>query len=325
MSRREEGKRRSGSQREGGKRRSGSQREAPRARNEGLTILELTITIAMTGLLAVGLSGLLRHPLSAREAVGRRAEMVEIAEIALTRLTRDIEYAVPKSVRVAGGGVALELMSATHAGPYRATEGVNDPGGPGEQDHSADSDRLTLSADTSFNALGRIANRSIAYGAAMPWGTRVVVGPTSPATLWDDAAANRDPGSITPGSTVVRILDDGDEDQIQLASAHTFSGASVSRRFYFTDAPVSYVWDAAERSLWRVTGYGTHSTQPSDRSAAPLSTGSAALAAVDVERCTFSYDPGSSAQGGLVTVELVIESGGERVRLLEQVEVRHAP
>ena len=302
-----------------------SRRGMSKRRNDGLTILELTITIAMTGVLAVGLTGLLRHPVAAREAVGRRAEMVEIAEIALTRLTRDIQQAVPKSVRVAGGGSALELMPATHAGPYRATEGVNDPGGPDEEDHSADSDRLTLAADDSFNVLGRLANRTVAYGVNMAPGARVVVGPTSPTTLWDDAAANRDPGTITPFSARVSVVDDGDEDQIQLTSAHTFAGASVTQRFYFTDAPISYVWDSTDRSLWRVTSYGTHAAQPSDRNASPLTGGSAALAAVDVERCSFSYDPGASDKGGLVTIELVVESGGERVRVLEQVEVRHAP
>ena len=156
-------------------------------------------------------------------------------------------------------------------------------------------------------------------------GARVVVGPTSPTTLWDDAAANRDPGTITPFSARVSVVDDGDEDQIQLTSAHTFAGASVTQRFYFTDAPISYVWDSTDRSLWRVTSYGTHAAQPSDRNASPLTGGSAALAAVDVERCSFSYDPGASDKGGLVTIELVVESGGERVRVLEQVEVRHAP
>lgn len=300
-------------------------RRATGRRRAGFSLVELTITIALTGLMAVGLANLLRHPISARESIGRRAELVALGEVAMARLVRDLENAVPKSVRVAGGGNALELMPVLLAAPYRGQEGVNAPGEPGEADHSALEDYLALSADQSFNVLGRIDDRPIAYGASFAAGTRLVVGPTSPASLWSDAASNVDPGSITPGSTGLSIFDDGDEDQLRLSSAHTFSAASPSQRFYLTGAPVSYVCDPSDRSFWRIDGYGTHLAQPTDRSSAPLASGGAARAADEVERCRFAYAPGSASQGGLVTVELVLERDDERIRYFSQVEVGHAP
>ncbi len=294
-------------------------------RRDGFSLIELTITIAITGVVAVGLANLLQHPMEARAAVTRRAELVALGDVALGRMVDDIESALPRSVRVGGGGSALELMRVSAAGPYRAVAGVNDPGGPGEQDHSDVGDLLSLANDTSFNVLGRLSPQPIAYGASFASGTRIAVAPASATTLWRDAARSRNPGSITPSGTRLSLFDDADEDQLRLSRAHTFSAASPNTRFHLVEGPVTWVCDARDEAIWRVDAYAMQRRQPTNRRRSPLSRGNVARAADLVERCTFGYVAGPADRGGLVTIELVLESGGERVRHARSVQVRHAP
>lgn len=294
-------------------------------RTRGFSLVELTITIAVTGILAVGLSSLLRHPMDGRAAVARRAELVALGDVALDRIVDDVESALPRSLRIAGGGTVLELMRVSGAGRYRAAAGRNDPGGPDEQDHSADADWLTLADDTSFNALGRLSPRPIAYGTAFASGTRIAIGGASASTLWRDAGGGLDPGTITPATTRISLLDDADEDQLQLTAGHTFPVPSPNGRFHLVETPVSWLCDGREGTIWRVDGYAMQQRQPTNRRRAPLASGSQALAAERVERCTFGYVPGANDRGGLVSVELTLETKGERVRLARSIQVRHVP
>lgn len=294
-------------------------------RGGGFSLIEMTITIAVTGLLAIGLANLLRHPMEARAAIERRAELLAFGQVALDRLADDVEAALPRSIRIAGGGSALELMRTLASGRYRADSGVNDEGGPAEQDHSADTDWLTLTEDTSFNVLGRLTPRRLPYGTAFSSGTRISIGATSAAGLWQDAARGRNPGVITPASTRISLVDDADEDQLQLTTGHTFPAPSPNGRFHLVDTPVSWICDPRDGSIWRIDGYAIQRRQPTNRRRAPLSAGAQARAAERVERCTFGYLPAPPDRGGLVTLELVLESNGERVRLSRSIGVRHAP
>ena len=87
-----------------------SRRDRVQERQRGFSLVELTVTIAITGIVTVGLAHLLRHPMDGRAAVARRAELVALGDVALDRLVDDIESALPRSVRIGAGGTALELM-----------------------------------------------------------------------------------------------------------------------------------------------------------------------------------------------------------------------
>lgn len=293
-------------------------------RRAGLSLIEMVTVIALTGLLSVGLAGILQTPMNGYVAVSRRAELVDQAHLALGRLTRDLRRALPNSVRVAGSGSVLELMHTVGGGRYRAEPGTNDPGGPGEVDHTAADDWLSFGGDTRFNLLGRFQNLAFGYGTALAAGTRLAVYPTG-GTIWSDAATGADPGVITPATTSVTIFDDGDEDQLRLDTSHRFSLASPSARLFVVDTPVTYLCDAASGVLWRVDAYAVAATQPTSLGAAPLSGGAARRAADRLELCSFTYDPGSPTRAGLVTVEMVLVQGDERVRLLQQMQVQNAP
>jgi MSHA biogenesis protein MshO len=257
-------------------------------------------------------------------AVSRRTELVALADLAISRMTRDLRSALPNSVRVGGGGTVLELLHSTNGARYRRDPGINDPGGPNEQDHTAATDWLSFGGDQRFNVLGRFQNLPVPYGTPLPLGHRVAIYPTG-VNVWAEAAAGGGPGVITPASTTLAIFDDGDEDQLQLSSAHRFRFTSPNARLFLVDTPITYLCDPGDASLWRIDRYAVAAAQPTNRGASPLSGGSAQRAADRVEQCRFSYSPGSPTRAGLVTIEMVLENEGERVRLLQQVQVQNAP
>jgi len=287
----------------------------------GFTLIELVLVMVLTGVLAGLFSGLLLRPMQAQVDVGRRAALVDGATAALGRIARDVRAALPNSLRVSGTGRALELLRTADGARYRSGPGVN----PGGADHSAASDWLdTASADASLNLLGRFTRLSFAYGTPLPAGTRLAIYPSDSST-WSDAATGAEPGVITPGTLALTLADDGDEDQLQLSAPFRFRHASPRQRLFVVEGPVSYVCAIGSGTLYRAEGYAPELLQPEDPFAAPLADGRVAALAADVEGCDFRYVPGSASRAGLVTLELALARGGERVRLLQQVHVEATP
>lgn len=297
----------------------GSRGRRSRTRS-GISTIEMVTVIAVTGILSVGLAGILRHPMQGYAAVSRRSELVDLADLAILRMSRDLRMALPNSVRVSDDGTVLELLHVAAGARYRAEPGLNASG----RDHTGASDWLSFGGDTSWNLIGRVSGLTFTYGTALAAGTRVAIYPTG-SDVWSAAAANASPSIISAAGNAVTLVDDGDEDQLTLASAHRFSLGSPQGRLYLVDGPVTYLCDATAAALWRVDRYAVAAAQPTSLGAAPLAAGAAARAADRVERCAFDYVPGTPSRSGLVTLEVVIASEDERVRLLHQVPIPNAP
>src|SRR5690606_958023 len=62
--------------------------------------------------------------------VSRRAELVDIADNALQRMTRELRDALPNSIRINPGGNALEFLNTTTGGRYRAGQESGGGGNP---------------------------------------------------------------------------------------------------------------------------------------------------------------------------------------------------
>ncbi len=280
--------------------------------------------MVITGVLAVMAAGVIRRPFEGQRDLVRRARLVDLAGQSLGRMSRELRLSLPNTVRITGSGRTLELLAGLDGGRYRSAPGINDPGGPAENDHTADSDWQSFGDDSEFNVMTRFAHLSFGYGVALPAGTRLAIYPTG-TSLYAEAASNASPARITPATTTITITDDGDEEHITLSAPHRFSLESPSARIYVVEGPVTYHCDTSTGTLVRYSGYAIESSQPSDPTASPLSGATRALMVDQVESCSFSYAPGTPERAGLVTIALAIAEAGERVRLLQQVHVENAP
>ena len=90
-------------------------------KEHGFTLIEIVIVIIVVGILAVVVGLIIQGPLRASVDTGRRAELVDLAEAALTRVTREVRLSVPNSVRIAtvGSSVSLEVLRSLDGGRYR--------------------------------------------------------------------------------------------------------------------------------------------------------------------------------------------------------------
>jgi MSHA biogenesis protein MshO len=288
-----------------------------------VTLLELVVVLIITSILASAAAVWVTRPIEGYRDLTRRARLVDAAEGALRRLARDVRRAVPNSIRVGAGGLALEMLHAADGAEYRRQPGTN----PGPVPHGAPSDWLSFAAagDAQWNALGRFRSLAFGYGVPLPAGTRIAVYPTDAASLFADAASGANPGIITPAPTGITLLDDVDEDQVQLSASHRFRFASPARRFYLVDSPVTHLCDPVSGTLTRYSAYAIAQAQPVDPAVAPLATASRALATRRVAACNFQYQPGTSQRAGLVTLQLSLSEAGEQIRLLHQIHVENAP
>ncbi|PTD96817.1 prepilin-type N-terminal cleavage/methylation domain-containing protein [Pseudothauera lacus] len=265
------------------------------ATQRAFTLVELVVVIIILGILGGLSAGILLQPFRAFEDQARRAELVAEADLALTRMVRELRMALPNSVRIAGGGSYLEFIPTTDGGRYRA---LPDPADPA-------SDPLDFAAaDSSFDVLGGLA-AGAAPGDQLVIYNATASGPAANAYIGD----NRAPIAAFAGGTM------------SLSTARLFPFPSLgAQRFDVVPAsgPVSYF--CADGQLRRHTGYGFSPAQP-----AGFGSSDGALLADRVSLCQFTYQPGDHVRNGLVTLRLGLTAEGESINLLYQAQVVNAP
>jgi MSHA biogenesis protein MshO len=265
-----------------------------RARARGVTLVEMIVVIAITGIIAAAVAVFVRRPVEGYVDAVRRAELTDIADTALRRITRDLRSALPNSIRVtsAGGITYLEYLQTSGGGRYRA---VVDSGGGG--------DILDFTtADSSFDVIGPMP--VFASGDSVVIYNLSPNGSTANAYAGDNRAAW---ASNTPTT-------------ITLAAPKLFPFASPGSRFQVVQYPVTYACDSAAGELRRYWAYSISATQPT-----PPAGGSSALLATHVTECSFTYDEGATGRTGVVALLLQLERAGEKVRLFQQVHVNNVP
>jgi len=250
----------------------------------------MIIVIAITGIVGSMVALFLRVPLDSYVAQDRRARLTDTADTALRRMARDIRLALPNSVRVtsAGSVVYLEFLATRSGGRYRAQ------GGGDILDFTA--------ADGSFDVLGP--------AITMQAGDRIAVYnlgiPGADAWAGDTLAAYTGVAGSVPNITI---------------AAKQFPLASPGNRFHVVEGPVSYVCDPGAGTLTRFWGYAIAPNQPTP----PPAPASSALLATRVSACNFSYQPGITERGGLVSMALNLTLASETVYLYVTTQVSNQP
>jgi len=291
----------------------------------GFSLVELVIVIVIIGLLATGIATFITRPIQGFIDLSRRATLVYSAENALRRMQRDIRRALPNSIRVGGGGTAIEIINTIEGQRYRA----NPP--PGNPDR-----RLQFNiADTSFDILGNfsaatLANTNINHVAIYNIGSIDAGGAAvAGANAYASADAITGANVITPNGYTITLSDDPvttNEDNVTIddgaGGGFRFNFESPNRRMYLIDTAISYVCSGGQ--LTRYTGYD-FTNKPTQ--VVPPIGGNAALMADNIGNCQFTYDTGNPTRSGLMTLDLSVTDAatGETVRLLHQVHVDNTP
>lgn len=277
-------------------------------RARGFTLVEMIVTIVITGIL-IGIVGMFgRQQIDAYIDVGNRAELADAADTALRRIGRDLQSALPNSLRVSGN--FLEYVPIADAGRYRADVG----GGAG--DDPLDFGSATDAAFDVFGPPVTIRN-----------GDQLVIfnlGQTGSDVYASGAGSSRRAATAGAGLSKVTFAPAGTQ----------FPLASPQSRFQIVGGPVTYecAGNAATPELGRIIRHWCYDFTPNQPTVFGGLTKHAACAAeqsavlvTDVESCSFNYTTAVSQRNGLLVMRLKLTRNGESVDLLHQVEVLNTP
>lgn len=256
----------------------------------GVTLVEMLLVIAITGIVAAMVAVFLRAPLEAYVAQDRRARLADTADTALRYLMRDVRRALPNSVRVSSVGAVeyLEFLATRSGGRYRAVGG---------------GDILDFTVpDTRFDVLGpavtvAAGDRIAVYNLGIPG-----------ADAW-------------AGETLAAYAGAAGSVNSVLIGAKLFPLDSPGRRFQVVEGPVSYVCDPASGTLTRYWGYAPGPTQATSF---PPGTPQALLAS-GVRACRFTYASGVTEREALVATSVELRRDDESVRLYASAHVSNQP
>lgn len=256
-------------------------------RQTGVTLIEMIVAMVVVGILAALASMFGRTQIDAYFDVARRTALADRADTALRRIGRELQAALPNSVRVAtsGGNSYLELVPIKDAGRYRA-EGTGNP-----LDFSAAAD--------SFDVLGP--------GVTVSAGDELVIYNLGQTGSDVYQGSNRRALSTT-GSNLTSLA----------FSGGIFPFASPQNRFHIVGGPVTY--ECAGGVLRRRWGYAYASAQPT-----AFAAGNSAILADGVTACSIAFVAGPLTRNGLVAISLTLAEGDESVTLMHQVDILNSP
>jgi MSHA biogenesis protein MshO len=276
-----------------------------RTRQTGFTLIEAVMVIVLTGILLTVVAQFIVPPVQAYLSVNARANLVDTADGALRRISRELHIALSNSVRVSADNLNLELIPTTGAARY-----VTDGSGA----------LVFGSLATSFNLIGPpltlAANQTLVF---YNLGSGVTGSDAYAANNSAAEQANSNRRSATNGA--------GPASTITLSSLAGLPVGDFAPPYRVTavNVPISYRCDLSAGTLTRYTGYGFVATQPT-----PPAGGSSALLATGVTACSFSYDAAAiAARAALITLRLGLSTttsaGLETVTLNHAVHVDNLP
>jgi MSHA biogenesis protein MshO len=267
-------------------------------RQRGVTLIEMIVAIVVTGILVTMASMFGRWQIQSYLDISSRAGLADAGDTALRRIKRELQSALPNSVRVNGN--FLEFVPIRDGGRYRTESG----GAMGD-----DPLDFTNAADTTFDVLGPTVN--VAAGES------VVIFNLGQSGSDAYAGSSRKAAAAGNGLSKVTFVPAGS----------SFPFASPSSRFQVVGTPVTFECAAdaanpAQGVLRRHWGYAFSAAQP-----VAFAGANAATLVDGVAACTFTYAPGVLQRNGIVSISLTLANadGTERMNLLHEVEVLNAP
>jgi len=257
--------------------------------------------VSLTGCPSGPVAVFIANPVRAYFETIDRATLTDAGNAVVRRLMRELQAAVPNSVRIttSGGTTFLEFVPIVDAGRYRAAASNNYP---------AQNDPLVVTdaTDGAFQVLGPTVN--------VPSGSQLVV-----------LNLGYGNANLYSGTNIRTVTSIGSALQtITFTPTTVWPGDSPGYRFYIVNGAVTYACTpnaSGTGTLMRYSGYAIQASQPSSTSAAPLASATTSLVLDDVTTCTFTPGP-VSADLNAVQTTLQLTRSGETVSMYSQV---HAP
>lgn len=271
----------------------------------GFTLIEMIMVILIIGIMSGIIFTIILGPMKAYVDVESRLRLVDIADTALQRMTREIRLALPNSIRITAGPT-VEFLRTLDGGRYRAKAaggaGVGVCGGPIAQDRL----NFALAGDC-FEVMGTLNNAGLidTTGTCVDSSSDCLVIYNTGQTGAN--AYNLDNVANVTGATA---------NSVTFAGAPPFPYKSPRQRFFIVDTPVKFVCNGSQ--IDRVSDYNFNTGAG----------GGSNLLINQVSSCNFFYDPGSAKRAGLVSLSITVQDatlGGGSVTLLQQVHVDNQP
>lgn len=292
-------------------------------RARGFTLVEAIVVMVITAILAGIMVLFIRRPVQSYVDTAARADMADVAEIALRRIARELHGAVPNSIRLTTDGTTtlLEFIPSIAGGRYLdVTDGsdLSDLSLP----------PLRFSATGAVNQFYVVSPMPIAPYAIAP-GDSIIVYNLGNGITGSDAyeanAANR--ATVEVGGVNGKI--------ITLTENRFLNGATSSPGKHFVTArqPVTFVCINNPNGAGTLRRYWNYGFLPSQPSIAGLSTASNALMADNVLGCTFTVQQLANRNTALIGLAIALArpspgSGGnglETATLTQQIQVNNTP
>tara|TARA_R110000782_G_scaffold250847_5_gene338280 strand:- start:940 stop:1782 length:843 start_codon:yes stop_codon:yes gene_type:complete len=273
----------------------------------GFTLIEMIIVILIIGILSGVLFMVLRGPMQSFIDVEKRTRLVDIADTALQRMTREIRLALPNSIRVTGGGAAIEFLRTLDGGRYRAITDSASMICGGPTDAVLD---FTSTADC-FEIMGSLNNAaSIVTGATQ---AQCIASTADCLVIYNTGQINAN----VYNTDNIAVITVAAVNSITFSGAPPFPFTSPRQRFFVVDTPVSFICNGGE--IRRIDNYSI---------TAGVGAAIGGLLVNQVAACNFTYNSGTATRAGLVTLSITIQDTsltGASVTLLQQVHVDNQP
>jgi MSHA biogenesis protein MshO len=279
------------------------------ARQHGFTLVELIMVIIIMGVIGGMVAVFMKGPIDAYIDSGRRAALTDVADTVVRRIARDLQGALPNSIRPSTTASApitncLQFIPTKTGGRYRAT-------GAGSLDFTAGS--------STFNMLGS--------NAALPADQQILPGDVIVVYNLGFAPADAYTGGniATVGGTAPLFESTAPiETTIPLTTTVTFPLESGSRRFHVVPGAERMVSYVCSGSSLRRTASAAFTSTASCPVSGPVIANNVNCATTST---WFNYTGSDLQRNALVSMGLTIRdtSGTESITLQHEVHVSNTP
>ncbi len=271
----------------------------------GFTLVEAVTVIAIVGILSAIVASFIRVPMQGYAEAEARAKLTEAADTAVRRMAREVQSALPNSLRASAGADShcVEFLPTVGGGRYRVAP--NDAGSGDVLDFSTDDAAFDVLASSGLPPAG-------GYGAA-----------TYHAVVYNLGIPGADAYDITNKNRAA-ISSSSAASPITLAAANQFPLQSPANRFHvIPNYSVTYtcVGNALIRSERPITA------APTACPTAPE--GVVLMNNVWCPGTTFVYTPAASQRNGILAITLMLARpdtvGVQQLSLYQEVHVNNVP